>query len=596
MDFSDLIEQEANNHVTFNGILYIIPDKYVFSLKNGLKKKKFDKKGTLVGFDPISCTPVLINSILENIDTGNQKIELIFCNTGKKVIVEKSELYSHSKIVKLANKGMQVTSLTAKDWVEFISELEGLNSDVISKKVTVSRLGWVNPKTFIPYVKNDYLLDVNDNTNTWVESLEQKGSLSAWVLKMSELRKNNIFRYTFAVSFSAPLLKITGTRSFVSYNWAMSKGGKTAAAYCAMSVWGLAESLKVSFDATKNGVEGLSKIFADTPILIDERQIDRNQNKVEEIIYMFANGKSKLRATQTGGVQQNAKWRAIAISTGEEPLSNNQSQDGVRTRVLEIYGRPIDDEKTASEMYSFTQENYGLAGMIFVKTLIDKYSNNNYEDIINLFNKVKELIKKRCPAVNFAQLSYISLVTVADILIGKLFFKTDMESSLDMAQQIIENINKVGSVDLIDNAYNFIKEWLLSNDAKFDTRSFVKYGSEDTTLSEVIKQGTGTDRYGLYENDIFYIWPSKFTEKLQQQGFNPDKVKQGFKDRGYIVTDNENTTTVSLLFKGQKRNFIGVKLLKSDTVNIEQIEDLKNKKMYDFNHHTPTPKEIGIDS
>jgi hypothetical protein len=46
-------------------------------------------------------------------------------------------------------------------------------------------------------------------------------------------------------------------------------------------------------------LNGLSKIFADMPILLDEKQIDNNQSKVEEIIYMFANGKSKLRGTQS---------------------------------------------------------------------------------------------------------------------------------------------------------------------------------------------------------------------------------------------------------------------------------------------------------
>ena len=31
-------------------------------------------------------------------------MELVFCKTGKKVIIEKSDLYAHTKIIKLANK------------------------------------------------------------------------------------------------------------------------------------------------------------------------------------------------------------------------------------------------------------------------------------------------------------------------------------------------------------------------------------------------------------------------------------------------------------------------------------------------------------
>ena len=103
------------------------------------------------------------------------------------------------------------------------------------------------------------------------------------------------------------------------------------------------------------GIEGLSKIFSDLPILIDEKMIEDDKSKISEIVYMFANGKSKLRGTQSGNIQKNSKWRTLAISTGEEPLSSKKSQDGVRTRVLELYGKPIDDEKIASEMYSFTR-------------------------------------------------------------------------------------------------------------------------------------------------------------------------------------------------------------------------------------------------
>lgn len=345
------------------------------------------------------------------------------------------------------------------------------------------------------------------------------------------------------------------------------------------------------------GIEGLSKIFADLPILIDEKQIDNNQSKVEEIVYMFANGKSKLRGTQTGGVQQNSKWRAIAISTGEEPLSNSKSQDGVRSRVLEIYGKPIENEEIASMMYTFTQEHYGLAGPIFVQALIKGHAHNNYSDIIKLYDDVKKEIKSRCPNVNFAQLSYIALITITDILVGQLFFKTDKESSLQMAEEIIENISKTANLDVIDNAYNFVKEWLLSNTAKFDTRRFVKNRENDMVANEFINDSKGSDRYGLLENNVFYIWPSKFNTKLEQQGFNPDKVKQGFKDRGYIITDNETSTTVKLYFQGGDREFIGFKLPTSNVINKEQLENLekKNIKTEALNPTIPPPKELGLE-
>lgn len=125
---------------------------------------------------------------------------------------------------------------------------------------------------------------------------------------------------------------------------------------------------------------------------------------------------------------------------------------------------------TASNMYGFTQKNYGIAGKIYIIELIKKYSHNNYYDIIKLHNEIKEEIKERCPNINYAQLSYISLITVADIIIGEMFFKTDKESSLNMAKEIIENISKTAKKDVIDNAYSYISDWVLSNTSKFDVR------------------------------------------------------------------------------------------------------------------------------
>ena len=293
---------------------------------------------------------------------------------------------------------------------------------------------------------------------------------------------------------------------------------------------------------------------------------------------MFANGKSKLRGTQTGGVQQNSKWRALAISTGEEPLSNSRSQDGVRSRVLEIYGKPIENESIASNMYSFTTENYGIAGKIYIMELIKRHSHNNYQNIKKLHNDIKEELKERCPNINYAQLSYIALITTTDIIIGDMLFHTDRESSLKMAEEIIENITKTEHKDVIDNAYSYISDWILSNTSRFDVREIKKVNEEDKIATEMIlNAGKTSERFGLYENGVFYILPTKFTQKLEQQGFNAEKVKQGFKERNYIITDSETSTTIKMFHKGEEREFIGFKLCINSIVDEKQMKELEEK-------------------
>lgn len=347
------IEEEGKTY-ELNGKIIEVPGGYKILENKGVFNPIYDRNGIIIDYEQLSYQPVIISAILKNYDSDTEKIELKFLETGKTIIGEKSELYSN-KIIKFANLGLEVNSNNAKIWIDLLSKLASFNRNVLPVKTTINRLGWIDDNTFIPYSISEFVLDVNESTESWINALQVKGNLTIWVNQMNKLRGNYIFRFILATSFSAVLLKPTETRSFVTYLWSKSRGGKTATGYCAMSVWGKAENLKVSFDATRVGIEGLSKIFSDLPILIDEKMIEDDKSKISEIVYMFANGKAKLRGTQSGGVQKNSKWRALAISTGEEPLSNNKSQDGVRTRVLELYGKPIDDEKIASEMYSFTR-------------------------------------------------------------------------------------------------------------------------------------------------------------------------------------------------------------------------------------------------
>ena len=570
-----LIKREISNNknIIYDDIEYKIPEPYQVSRQNGIMKEVY-KKGKLVDIINVSREAVLIKNILIDRETENQKVELVFLNTNKTIIVEKSQLYTANKITKLADKGMQITSNTARLFVDYFSELEFINKDVIPVKTTVSTTGWVNESTFVPYNMNQFALDTNSSTYSWIKELNPKGDITEWINQMRKLRENPIFRFILASSFSAPLLKITDTRSFVVYNWAMSKGGKTATAYCAMSVWGSAESLKVSFDATNVGIEGLSKTFKDLPILIDEKQIAGNSDRIGNVIYLFANGKSKLRGTQTGGIQSNSKWRSIAISTGEEPLSNDNSQDGVRTRVLEIYGKPIEDEMAASSMYGFTQKNYGIAGNLFLKKIINEHAKDEYQQVKKMLENIKNQIRQRCKNINYAQLSYISLVTLADAFIGNMFFKTDVKSSLKMAEEIIDNITRTKNRDIIDNAYSYMSEYILSNLGKFETRNLMKTHEKDIDATEIISQQGKSEMFGMYEDGIYYIFPTKFKQKIELFGFNYGKVLQGFKDRNYIITDNENTTTITIPYRGRNREFNCFKLETSEQLNKEQLEKM----------------------
>ena len=212
--------KKENRH-EFGGIPYRIPPPY--HLKNGIIYVVEEKKDGLVE-RPVILKPAYVTAVCKNIDTGNEKIELTLEKDSKKIFSEKSTAYSRSKIIQLADKGLQVTSLNSSDWIEFLSGLEVLNENVIPLKLTTSHLGWIDNETFMPYKKGEYELDVKDDVSSWTDSIIEKGTLKEWILNTYKNRDNYIYRFILASSFAAPLLKPMDTRSFVIYNWAQSKG------------------------------------------------------------------------------------------------------------------------------------------------------------------------------------------------------------------------------------------------------------------------------------------------------------------------------------------------------------------------------------
>lgn len=173
-----------------------------------------------------SYSLVLIKSIFENLETGEQKLELVYYKPNKKewksLIVDKNTINNFHNILLLGNKGIPITSLNSGSWVKYFSILEQENYDRIPTIRTVDRLGWVDnikENVFIPYVNEDVKLEAEENASSWLEGFKSKGKLENWIKVMKPLRENNIFRVVLASGFVPPLLKYIGARTFIINVW-----------------------------------------------------------------------------------------------------------------------------------------------------------------------------------------------------------------------------------------------------------------------------------------------------------------------------------------------------------------------------------------
>ena len=276
------------------------------------------------------------------------------------------------------------------------------------------------------------------------------------------------------------------------------------------SVWGDPESLKVSFNATKVGLEQTAAFFKDLPFGLNERQLaGTKQESVEQLVYMLAEGGSKVRGTKNGGLQAIKQWRTVIIANGEEPLSNDSTQTGVSTRVLEVYGPPFDDPQEASDIYPFTAKNHGAAGVKFVGKLLEV----GEDEVTTLNKELSKRIKQSAKGQSGSHIDGVSTIATADTLISVWLFgeqkSTAIERAVSMATEILLMQQTAKSRDVNMSALQFVVDWVNSNSPQF--------GAEARSPA-----------YGFVSAGKWYIYPSILNEALEKMHFSPRKTPAGF--------------------------------------------------------------------
>lgn len=503
-----------------------------------------DKTGL---YSSVCRTPLLLSRRMKSLDTGEEKIEIAYQRDNKwqTAIVQRSTIFQSRTIPQLSDMGITITSENAKLLVKYLGALEAENIDILKVSKCVSQLGWYG-KNFLPGLGGDLVIDVDRSSMKWVNAYSQEGTFDEWIEKMKPFRENNIFRFILASAFAAPLLKLLNHRIFLIHNWGDSRSGKTAALKAALSVWGDPEELMANFNATKVGLERLAGFFNDLPLGIDEKQVAGNrQDFIESLVYMLSIGTTKVRGAKSGGLQAAKSWRCIVLTTGEEPLTQGSSQTGVYTRTLEIFGSPFNGEDQAKSMHDISSSIYGHAGPKFIERLL-KELQTEPNLIKNTHEDIQKQLSEAYPNKMGSHISSVAVVATADQFVSDWIFGESDEGtkSMDMALQILGNLEDQTEADVTDQAYEFIREWVMSNGSQF---------SDDAK----------SQRYGyISEDKTYYIFPHILEDALTKYGYSYRKTIKTLGDRGLIGITYEGSKKryqVVKRFDGVLNRFIEIK-------------------------------------
>lgn len=451
------------------------------------------------GYHTLVCShPLMPVKRMENIDTGEQKVEIAFSRGGvwRYNVVDRTVLSSANKIVDLSRYGMDITTESARDVVKYLATIDALNYDKIGEVRSVGRLGWVGDHLFSPYVP-DLRYDGDAGYAATYKAVHPQGTLEGWLEAARHGRESSVItRVMLAAAFASILVEPCDALPFVVHAWGGTGAGKSVSLMLATSVWAdpTAGAYFKTFNSTSVGQEMTAGFLNSLPLCLDELQVIKDKKDFDQTIYTLCEGVGRSRGAKAGGLQRMQTWRNAIITTGEMPITNADSGGGAVNRVINM---DCQDEKLFADprwAVSVMRRNYGHAGRAFVEHLAG-----------GAMERAKELQKEY-----YAQLTEqdstekqalsASLLLAADTLATELLFQDGLALTVDdLAPMLVTK----AEADVNARCYEWLTGFIAVNSNRFDESADNK--------GEV---------WGKLENDTCYFVATKFEQIMREYGYS----------------------------------------------------------------------------
>lgn len=506
--------------------------------------------------EEVACMhPIMPVERLVNIDTGEEKLKIAYFK-GKywrEIIVGKKELFDSSKIIQLAAVGVSVTSKSARLLSEYLCETEARNYDVLPECESVSRLGFIGDgKLFSPYVEG-LTFDGDANYSNIYSAITEKGDFTKWRDIAVKCRNENITaQIMLAASFASVLIEKIGGLCFFVHLWGVESGtGKTVALMLSASVWGnpVIGQYVQTFNATQVGHEKTAAFLNNIPMCIDELQLSKDSHGRSKFdVYQLSQGVGRTRGTKTGGIDRTPTWALCILTTGESPLTADNSGAGAVNRVIDIECKASDAViHDGIGVTRVIKQNFGHAGKMFIECLTDEV----IAEARTIYEKhFKELSSG---STTEKQAMAASMILTADELADRFVFRTGKHLTV---AQISEFLKSKASVSAGERGYSYMCDWVAMNSNKFRA------------------DNENGDTYGTIIDDWAYINGAVFRKAAKDAGFDDRALLSWLKTHELILTRGRNMT------RGKRINGVNVECVvmklpsEDEEISVEDFQDL----------------------
>lgn len=487
--------------------------------------------------DVTVCThPIWLSSILKNAETGEYKVKISYRvrNRLQAMTVEKKTISSKTKIIDLATSGIRVTDNNAQWLVKYLATLESQNEELITERLSTSKLGWVyNPTTermdFLPY-DSDIEIDSEQSIKPLLDSIKQVGSRDKYIEFMKEIRakKNTPLLINLAAALASVLIAPCGDLPFIVSLWGTTGIGKTVILQLCASLFGNPADGAYISDAKSTAVANEVRLSAHNslPFLIDDLAQIKNTNDGDfsSLIYAWCSGHGKGRSDKQLNIKRTPTWLNCTITNGERSLVDESTQGGAINRVIDIQAgnKPIFDANEGNKTHNFVMKNYGHVGFEFVK-YIQSIKN---DDLINLRERYASDIRAVAKAMNCEkeekQIIPMALILLADEIAEREIYKDGIR--LDPIK-CVEMLKNRGEVNEHKRAYERLMDEVTMNAKHFCSGKGLAADNENL------------EYWGFREDGYVYFISGKLDDLLKKNGFQGRSFKAWAKEEGLMLTD-----------------------------------------------------------
>ena len=311
---------------------------------------------------------------------GDHLVELAWRDGPRWVsrLIRRAVTKSGRKLVAEAgDAGLPVIEAEARQAERWLAAAEAANRRVMARHPVARQLGWqADGKTFV--TGHDAPWRVEPRYADQAAALaahRPDGTLASWKEAIAAASGHLVVQVGAYAGLASPLLEPLGLDSFTVDISGRSTRGKTITAMVALSCWAdpsdKSEAMHTWQAASVIGIEKRLNLVSGLTVVLDETRLVKDPALVDAVVYMVPKNHGRPR----GGSWPNMiPWRAVVVSTGEQPATSFTTHQGASPRVLSICSPPFGTDGQAScavaeEIKQGVETHYGTAGPAFVARL-----------------------------------------------------------------------------------------------------------------------------------------------------------------------------------------------------------------------------------